>query len=348
MNNLENLVEAIINESSVREETYTYFISGTTNSFTSGYFTVIGNTASYDGDITIELFEKYTSEIEVLMKGQGILCIKVDTGILVESGIVKDMNPELFDIDVFELLNYQRYGLEPMKEARKKVLQQSLKAEKIKQTLVFACYMNDLDRIRKLITGAKKSALDKVLKYRGTALQFCSMHNNVEGFRLLAENGANVGKRVMAQTPLEIAFKHSSDIVNYIRLEFPDIYEKEVKKKGFGIALHCKDEALLEEVLKLTPDINQERKPFPPLHSFADYNNVVGMKFLLERGANIECRNQYKQTALHRAIRAGNTAAVEMLVTNGADIHAQDDEGKTAVELAETFADKDIIYSMRM
>lgn len=348
MNNLEDLVEAIIREPILSERTYTYFISGTENSFTSGYFTIVENEASYDGDITIELFDKYTSEIEVLMKGQGILCIKVDAGILVEYCIVKDMNPELFDIDVYELLNYQRYGLEPMKENRKEVLQQSLKAEKIKQSLVFACYMNDMERIRELVTSAKKSALDKVLKYSGTPLQCCSRHNNVEAFRLLAEKGANVAKRVMAQTPLEIAFTYSSDIVNYIRLEYPDIYEKEVKKKGFGIALHCQDEALLEDILKLTSDINQERKPFPPLHSFADYNNVVGIRFLLERGADIECRNQYKQTALHRAVRAGNTAAVELLVTYGADIYAKDEDGKTAVDLAHTCEKKDIIHLMHI
>lgn len=348
MNNLEDLVDAIINEPILSERTYTYFISGTQNSFTSGYFTIAENEASYDGDITIELFDKYSNEIEVLMKGQGILCIKVDAGTLVECCIVKDMNPELFDLDVYELLNYQRYGLEPMKENRKEVLQQSLKAEKIKYTLVFACYMNDIERIRELVTGAKKSALDKVLKYGGTPLQFCSRHNNVEAFRLLAEKGANVGKRVLAQTPLEIAFTYSSDIVNYIRLEHPDIYEKEVKKKGFGIALHCQDEALLEDILNWTSDVNQERKPFPPLHSFADYNNVVGIRFLLERGADIECRNQYKQTALHRAVRAGNTATVEILLTYGADIYAKDDNGKTAVDLAYTCEKKEIIHLMHI
>lgn len=348
MNNLEDLEEAIINEPIVRGGTYTYFISGTENSFTSGYFPIADNEASYDGDITIELFEKYADEIEVLMKGQGILCMKVDAGTLVESCLIKDANPELFDIDVYELLNYQRYGLEPKKENRKEVLQQSLKAEKVKQTLVFACYMNDKERIRELAASAKKSHLDKVLKYSGTPLQFCSRHDNVEAFRLLAEKGANVGKRVMAQTPLEIAFTYSSDIVNYIRSAFPDIYEKEVKKKGFGIALRCQDEALLEDILRCIGDMNEEGKPFPPLHSFADYDNVAGIQFLLEHGADIECRNQYKQTALHRAVRARNTAAVDKLLTYGADIHAKDSDGKTAVDLADASENKDIINLLRI
>ncbi|WP_462410098.1 ankyrin repeat domain-containing protein [Neobacillus sp. Marseille-QA0830] len=346
MNSLEDLVDAIFNEPMLREGTYSYFISGTRNSFTSGYFEIIGDKGSYNGEITIALFNKYANEIKAFMQGQGILCIKTDAGTLVEHCIVRDINPELFDQDIFELLNYQRYGLEPMDEERKEVLQKSLKAEKIKHTLVFACYLNDMDQIRALAACAKKSELDKVLEYRGTPLQFCSKHNNVEAFRLVAEKGANVGKRALGQTPLEIAFTYSSDIVNYILTEYPDIYEKEVKKKGFGIAIHCQNEALLENILKLGCDVNQDRKPFPPLHNFADYNNIVGIKFLLEHGVNIECRNQYKQTALHRAVRAENVAAIEMLLKYGADIHAKDYNGMTVLDLAETCKNKVILHMM--
>ncbi|MEK3937242.1 ankyrin repeat domain-containing protein [Sporosarcina sp. FSL W7-1349] len=347
MNNLEDLVEAIINEPMLREKTYTYFILGTENSFTSGYFTIVENEASYDGDITVALFNKYADTIQTLMRGQGILCIKADAGILVDHSLVKDINPELFDADLFELLNFQRYNLEPAEGERKEVLRESLKAEKIKQTLVFACYMNDIGRIRELAPSAKKSQLDKVLKYSGTPLQFCSKHDNVEAFQLLAEKGANVGKRALAQTSLEIAFQYSSDIVNYIHSHFPDVYEKEVKKKGFGIALRCQDEALLEDILKMDCDLNQEGKPFPPLHSFADAHNVVGIKFLLDHGAAIEGRNQYKQTALHRAIQAQNAAAVEILLHYGADIHAEDHTGKTARELVQTCDNQDILSIMQ-
>jgi hypothetical protein len=343
MNNLDDLVEAIVHEPMLRDRTYIYLILGTENSFTSGYFAIIGNEVSYDGNVTIALFDKYGDEIEELMVGKGILCIKVEAGMRVEHCLVKDTNPELFDSDVFELLIYQRYGLEPQEEERKEVLQKSLKAEKIKNTLVFACYMNDMDKIKERVVNAKQSDLDKVLKYCGIPLQFCSKHNNLEAFRLRAEKGATVGKRVMTRTPLEIAFQYSSDIVNYIRSEFPDVYRKEVTKKGFGIALHCQDEALLEDILKLGCAVNQEGKPFPPLHSFADFNNVVGIRFLLKHGADLESRNQYKQTALHRAITGRKAAAVEVLLKHGANIHAADQEGRTAVDLAKTCESKAIL-----
>ncbi|MMZ48969.1 Ankyrin repeats (3 copies) [compost metagenome] len=346
MKSVENLVNSIVDKSVLKGKTYIYLISGTENSFTSGYYKIVENEVSYVSDVTVFLFEKYTNEIEMIMKGKGILCIKVEAGKLMEYSIVNDMNPELFDSDVFELIIYQRYDLEPVGEESKVTLRKSLKAEKIKKTLVFACYMNDMEGIRELVANASKSNLDKVLKYHGTALQFCCKHNNLEAFRLLAEKGANVGKRALAETPLEIAFRYSSDIVNYIHTEYADIYQKEVEKKGFGIALHCKDEALLNDILEMGCDVNCEKKPFPPLHNFADCNNVLGIQFLLDHGANIECRNQYKQSALHRAVSKGNAAAVEILLRYGADIQAKDDNGKTPLELARAREDKTIFNMM--
>ncbi len=92
--------------------------------------------------------------------------------------------------------------------------------------------MNDMDKIKERAGRARKSDLDKVLEYSGTSLQFCSKHDNLEAFRLLAEKGANVGKRALTQTPLELAFRYSSDIVNYMSYAFPEVYQKEVKKEG--------------------------------------------------------------------------------------------------------------------
>lgn len=205
--------------------------------------------------------------------------------------------------------------------------------------------MNDMDKIKERAGRARKSDLDKVLEYSGTSLQFCSKHDNLEAFRLLAEKGANVGKRALTQTPLELAFRYSSDIVNYMSYAFPEVYQKEVKKKGFSISYHCKDEALLKEIFMLGCDVNQERKPFPPLHNFADYNNATGIKFLLAHGANVDCRNEYKQTALHRAIMRRNVAATEMLLEHGADVQAADRDGKTPVDLAKT-CENEVIYNM--
>ncbi|WP_145410832.1 ankyrin repeat domain-containing protein [Paenibacillus xylanexedens] len=348
MEDIQELVNAIVNDPILSGQTYTYLILGTQNAFTSGYYRMIENQFfSYDGDMTIHLFDKYINKNTDIMQGKGVLCIRVSEGSLVEYGLVHDMNPEIYDMDVLELIVYQRYGLEPWEEDRKVVLQQSLKAEQVKDTLVFACYMNEMERIRALAANAKKSHLDKVLKNCGTPLQFCSRHNNLGAFQLLAEKGATVGKRALTRTPLEIAFEHSPDIVNYIQSDFPDVYTKEVGKKGFSIALHCTDGNLLEGILKFGSDMDQEGKAFPPLHNFADYNNVVAMRFLLNNGADQESRNDCKQTALHRAVSAENADVIKVLLEYGVDLYAKDRDGTTPIDLAEACADQTLLKMMR-
>lgn len=48
-------------------------------------------------------------------------------------------------------------------------------------------------------------------------------------------------------------------------------------------------------------------------HNFADFNNVVGLKFLLDNGANVNVKNQYKQTPLDRAKARNNREAIDLL-----------------------------------
>lgn len=69
--------------------------------------------------------------------------------------------------------------------------------------------------------------------------------------------------------------------------------------------------------------VKEEGTAFPPLHSFADYGNAVGIEFLLNHGANPDGRNQH-----------------------GASIHAQDRDGRTPLELAAGCANKRIFQLM--
>jgi FOG: Ankyrin repeat len=87
---------------------------------------------------------------------------------------------------------------------------------------------------------------------------------------------------------------------------------------GFGIALHTKDKELLQMLLDCGGDINCSGKPFPPLHNFADFNNTVGLQFLIEHGADINTKNQYKQTPLDRAKASNNQETVDFLRLHGA------------------------------
>lgn len=55
---------------------------------------------------------------------------------------------------------------------------------------------------------------------------------------------------------------------------------------------------------------------------------------LLKRGADVNARNNYGDTALMRACWDRSGAAVEMLIEHGADVNAKDKEGRTALQWA--------------
>jgi hypothetical protein len=63
-----------------------------------------------------------------------------------------DYNPELFSDDAMELILYQTYGVTPFDAERKAQLEESLSQEKIKKTLVYACYLNLADEIDLLLS----------------------------------------------------------------------------------------------------------------------------------------------------------------------------------------------------
>ena len=59
-------------------------------------------------------------------------------------------------------------------------------------------------------------------------------------------------------------------------------------------------------------------------------NNVERVALLLERGADIEAQDKYKNTPLHFA--EYNAKTVQLLIEKGADVNAKDDRGNTPLE----------------
>lgn len=312
---VETLVKKIVQI--INLESYCYLIEATHQSFTSGLYEVNTDGGRYRNE-TVDIFDTIFEDIEELLKGKGILLIWVESGKSPIFKFISHYNPELFTDDIFELIIYQEYGIEPCAEERKQILKQSIKKEKIKNTLVYACYEDNTSKILECLKNAKKSQLDKKLKYTGTPLGLCARNNNLIGFKAIAEAGAKIGKISLADTPLAIAFTYSPDIVKYIYSNFKEEFDKEILKKGFGIAFHTKDIELLQLLLDCGCDIECSGKQFPPLHNFADYNNIVGLKFLIEHGADINTKNRDKQTPMDRAKERNNIEVIELLRSRGA------------------------------
>lgn len=318
IDSLENLIDDI--HKKINRDKYIFLIRGAENLFTSSLFDIKENTVEYSND-TVEIFEMFTQRIQSLFRGKGILVLSQFEINKPATKLIPFYNPEIFNEDLFELIVYQEFDMLPKWPKRQEVLKQSLVKEKIKQTLVYACLENNTPRILECLKKIKKSELDQSFKYGGTPLGYCAKYNNVTCFKLIAEAGANVGKITLqysTHTPLWIAFKHSGEIVKYIYESHPDVFNKEVNKYGFKIALECRDIELLKLVYEAGADLISKDPYFPNLHCFAATNNVTGLSFLLEKGFDINLKDKNKQTAFVKAKMRNNHEAADFLRTKGA------------------------------
>ncbi|KAL3421631.1 kinesin light chain [Phlyctema vagabunda] len=71
------------------------------------------------------------------------------------------------------------------------------------------------------------------------------------------------------------------------------------------------------------------------------------LRLLIQAGADLDCKNEQGQTALHLASRCANEECVDLLIDNGADIHAVDKLGKQPIHEAVASGDDKVVQKLR-
>jgi ankyrin repeat protein len=309
------LVNDIFNK--INRTNYIYLIQLTDHSSTSGLYDVTNGYASYSND-TVEIFKLFSKNLRDILQVKGVLLIYPNEYNKPETKFIQFYNPELFTNDLFELLIFQEFDFQPKDEERQMVLKQSILKEKIKDSLVYSCYENNTARILEILKDVKKSQLDKKLEYTGTPLGLCVINKNIDCFKAIAESGADVSKKSLAYTPLQLAFKYSYEIVKYIYSNFRDVFEKEAQKQGFYIAADSMDINALNLMKDFGADLNKFDPYFPHLHNFADRNNIIGIEFCLNNGIDINMKDKQGRSALDKAILRNHKEAIDYLRDKGA------------------------------
>lgn len=300
------------------EAIITVLRSGQTSSI--GLYRICGNKIKSDN----EAIDEYDYSHSILWDGhkyfkKGIYLYKFKCGICVDEKYISHFVPETIFNGALQLAIYQEYGLEPYDEHEKQCLEKAIKAEAIKDTLVYACYINDNEKIKHYLENPELSnvQLNKTLKLAGTPLTLCAKHNNLEAFKAILDKGADINKKVSGQsTPLITAMMYSSyDIVMYIFENMREQFDKEVK--DFKCASYCEDVRILQLLADLGFDYIGEGTRWPLLHLFAEYKNLIGIKFLLDKGVDINLKDSYGLTISERAQKNGNKELLKFLEEQG-------------------------------
>ena len=103
-----------------------------------------------------------------------------------------------------------------------------------------------------------------------------------------------------------------------------------------------------KELLEKGADIESKDKyGNTALTSAAERGDASVVRLLLEKGADIESKDRYGNTALILTAHEGHEAVVWLLLEKGADINTKDQYGRTALYFAETHRDKTIAWLLR-
>jgi ankyrin repeat protein len=95
---------------------------------------------------------------------------------------------------------------------------------------------------------------------------------------------------------------------------------------NYDVAARCLDSGV---------DINELIGDRTLLHAFAHQGDIVGTKWLVERGAKVNVRDGGNNTPLHKACQRNSTLkVVELLVKFGASLTAVNNDGQTPLDMA--------------
>ncbi len=209
-------------------------------------------------------------------------------------------------------------------------------------------------------------------KYNCTPLHNAAFSDKIEVVKLLVQNGADANvKQSNGHTPLHTAASYGAyDVVKYLVDKTDKSILNNFKQTPLHLAAFKKHIGIVELLVKKGFSVNAPDKYFITPFMYAARNGFVNIlrcmiesngecvnfscvgslsalyqsvmkqklpvvKYLVTNGAEIDAQNnEYEFTALHEACWIGNMEIVEYLVDKGADVTIKEKEGNTPISIA--------------
>ena len=182
-----------------------------------------------------------------------------------------------------------------------------------------------------------------------TTLQFAIRTGKKRAAKMLIKAGANLNtENKYGATPLFLAVDQGW--YDVVKMLIEGGAGNEIRENQ-GIMLHAAARKGSLELVKLLVDNgadvnatynNKYQRNTTPLFFSVESSNFPVTRYLMEKGARINIKNDYGETPLHIASEVGNIQMVKLLLKNGADLNAKTFRGKSALDRSITFKRKEL------
>lgn len=188
-------------------------------------------------------------------------------------------------------------------------------------SLLYACWINDIELIKERLKTVKASHLKQSTQETGTPLHAAALHENKIAIDLLLEAGANIeqGNFLNNNAMLTCIESGKLDMAKYLIEKGSNVNKKGVQNRGAfsQLILYSWDKDFAEYLLAKGYLINataQDKQSL--LGDAAARNNIEAMNFLFENGID----RSYMNKAMCWAIIYNSTETVRTFLEMGVDL----------------------------
>ncbi|XP_029640464.2 protein fem-1 homolog C-like [Octopus sinensis] len=212
---------------------------------------------------------------------------------------------------------------------------------KLAKIIMYLMKENDTQRMKKFLSRYTKKQRQDIVstKLNGSTILFnASNSGNFEQVCYLIQDcNADVEQRGkygrIKCTPLWIAIRRSHFSIVIMLVDYGADVNTHANGGRSALSIGCKNVKIANFLLRRGADVNSIDELDRSCLMYSSYHlNMCCL--LLSYGANISQTDMSSRSSLHFAVKRGHLKIVELFVVNGADLHLEDVQGNTPLQLA--------------